>query len=82
MALSVEIMAPDSKIITAEANYISAPGIDGMFGILKGHATMLSELGSGEIRLDKTDGTSEKVNVYGGFLKVNRDRVLILADMI
>jgi len=81
MALSVEIMAPDSKIITAEANYVSAPGVDGMFGVLKGHATMLAELGKGEIRIDKTDGTNEKINIGGGFLKVKKDRILILADM-
>ncbi|MBL8027712.1 MAG: F0F1 ATP synthase subunit epsilon [Fibrobacteres bacterium] len=81
MALAVEIMAPDSKVTTLDANYISVPGSDGLFGILKGHAPLLAELGCGEIRFERVDGNSERVSVKGGFLLVKKDKVLILADL-
>jgi len=56
-----------------------APGEDGDFGVLPGHAPLMSTLRPGAIRV--LDGGSErKIFVYGGFADVTPDGLTILAE--
>ncbi len=58
---------------------VIAPGADGQLGILPHHMPLLTTLQVGELRLKKGD---EEISlaVTGGFLEVQPDRVVILAD--
>ena len=56
-----------------------APAAEGEVGILPRHAPLLATLRPGMLRIRKA-GEETEMAVSGGFLQVNRDRVLILAD--
>lgn len=66
-------------MVSEPVGEVVAPGVDGYFGILPGHAPFLTSLRSGEVTYHV--GEAEKyLAVHGGFAEVRGDRVVILAD--
>ena len=78
--LNVEIVTAERVVYTADdVDLVSAPGADGRLGILPQHAALFSLLSAGELRVRK--GLEEdEIVVFGGFLEVLNNRVLVLAD--
>ena len=78
--LSVEIVTAERQILAEDdVDMVVAPGGEGVVGILPRHAPLLTTLKPGSIRIKK-DGGETAMAVGGGFLQVNADRVLVLAD--
>lgn len=78
--LSVEIVTAERQVLAEEdVDMVVAPGSEGVVGILPRHAPLLTLLNPGVIRIKK-NGAESAMAVGGGFLQVNSDRVLILAD--
>ena len=78
--LSVEIVTAERRVLAEEdVDMVVAPGSEGVVGILPRHAPLLTLLNPGVIRIKK-NGAESAMAVGGGFLQVNSDRVLILAD--
>ncbi len=59
---------------------IVANGSDGQLGIYPGHAPLLTGLNPGPVRLRLEDGTEELFFASGGFLEVQPNGVIVLAD--
>jgi F-type H+-transporting ATPase subunit epsilon len=78
--LKVEIVSPEKRIFSGEANMVSARTLEGDLGILPGHASLLGVLVNGEVSIKGVDGSSTTFTVNGGFLSVNKDRVSILGE--
>ena len=78
--LQVEIVTGERVVFQEQdVDVVLAPGADGALGILPRHAALFSLLAAGELVVRK--GTDEQqLAVFGGFLEVANDRVLILAD--
>lgn len=78
--LTVEIVTAERRVLTEDdVDMVVAPGSEGVVGILPRHAPLLTLLNPGVIRIKK-NGAESAMAVGGGFLQVNADRVLILAD--
>ena len=78
--LTVEIVTAERQVLAEDdVDMVVAPGSEGVVGILPRHAPLLTTLRPGAIRIKKDGGESAMV-VGGGFLQVNNDRVLVLAD--
>jgi len=78
--LSVEIVTAERQVLAEDdVDMVVAPGTEGVVGILPRHAPLLTLLHPGVIRIKK-NGAESSMAVGGGFLQVNADRVLILAD--
>ena len=80
MPLKVEIVSPEKRIFSGEANMVSARTLEGDLGILPGHASLLGVLVNGEVSIKGLDGSATTFTVNGGFLSVNKDRVSILGE--
>lgn len=77
--LSVEIVTPEKRILSVQAEEVIAPGGKGLFGVRPGHTPFLSLMEPGPLTL--REGTGKQVFfVGGGFIEVANDRVLVLAD--
>lgn len=81
-SLNVQLVAADRKVWEGEANEISGRTVAGEIGILPGHAPLLSVLGEGDLTIDPTNGQRSTVNVDGGFISVDHDKVTIVAEVV
>jgi F-type H+-transporting ATPase subunit epsilon len=79
MPLTLEIVTPEKRVAQLTADEVRAPGVLGGFGIRPGHASFMSALEPGRLTV-VTGGKEEHYAVGGGFLQVDRDRVIVLAD--
>ncbi|MBA2755336.1 MAG: F0F1 ATP synthase subunit epsilon [Chloroflexia bacterium] len=78
--LTVEIVTGERIVFTEEnVDMVVAPGIEGSLGILPHHAPLVTLLSEGELRITKA-GHEESIVVFGGFMEVTGDRVIVLAD--
>ena len=78
-ALTLEIVTPERRIATLQADEVRAPGVRGGFGIRRGHTPFMSKLEAG--RLVVVAGGGERHwAIGGGFLQVADDAVLVLVD--
>ena len=74
-----ELATPVRMLVTAEVDEVVAPGVEGYFGVLPGHAAFLTTLGSGEVTY-RSGQREERLAVTGGFAEVRAERVIILAE--
>jgi len=74
-----ELATPARMLVTAEVDEIVAPGSEGYFGVLPGHAALLTTLGSGEVSY-RSEQREHFLAVTGGFAEVRGERVIILAE--
>lgn len=78
--LSVEIVTGERVIYQdSGVEMVVAPGAEGALGILPSHASLISLLDEGELRIKK-GGREEHFVVFGGFIEVAFNRVIVLAD--
>ena len=77
--LNIEIVTPQGLKFSGNVDACTAPGIDGTFQILAGHASLLSMLNVGEIKFDFGDST-RFMATSGGFLEVKSNKVTIMAE--
>ena len=78
--LSVEIVTGERVVYeAADVDMVVAPGAEGQLGILPKHAPLFSLLAEGELRI-KQGGNEESLVVFGSFLEVLNNRVIVLAD--
>ena len=78
--LRVEIVTGERVVFTEEGvDMVVAPGADGTLGILPQHAPLITTLASGELRVKK-GAEEQSILVFGGFMDVTGDRVIVLAD--
>src|ERR1700674_5199677 len=79
MALTLEIVTPERRVAQVTCDEVRAPGVQGGFGIRPGHASFMTALQPGRLTV-VTGGREEQYAVGGGFLQVDQDRVIVLAD--
>jgi len=78
-SMRLEIVTPERVIYSDEVDAVVAPGTEGQLGILPHHAPLMTILQAGELRVMK-NGDETCIAVFGGFLEVRPDRVIVLAD--
>ncbi len=74
-----ELATPTRQLVSTEADEVVAPGSEGYFGVLPGHAAFLTTLGCGEVTY-RQGRDEHHLAVIGGFAEVGNDRVIILAE--
>jgi F-type H+-transporting ATPase subunit epsilon len=79
--LQVELVAADRKVWEGDAEMVVARTVDGELGILPGHTPLLGVLVEGEVRIN-TGQDTHTATIGGGFLSVDRDKVIIVAEAV
>jgi len=77
--LTLEITTPMRMVVTELVDEVVAPGSEGYFGVLPGHAPFLTTLGVGVVTY-RIGRDEHHLAVSGGFAEVRNDKVIILAD--
>jgi F-type H+-transporting ATPase subunit epsilon len=80
MALQLDVITPERRLLSEQADSVTVPGAGGELGILPGHTPLISELQTGMLSYTRGAET-RRLMVSGGFVEVNDDRISVLADL-
>lgn len=75
----LEIVTPDGATFSGDVESCVLPGVEGLFGVLPGHAPFMTVLGPGEAKFIR-EGKPEFLAVSGGFAQVDQHKVTVLAE--
>ena len=79
MALTLEIVTPESRVYSDTIDTVVIPTTSGEIGILPGHIPLLTQVQDGDLRVTKGTVVSF-LAVGGGFAQVFNDKVSIIAE--
>ncbi|MBM3858485.1 MAG: ATP synthase F1 subunit epsilon [Verrucomicrobia bacterium] len=74
----LEILTLQRLFLREQVRFLIAPGQEGVFEILPGHAPFIFALKPGPLRIRQPDGKDAHIAVGGGFLVVEAGNVSIL----
>ncbi len=77
--IHLDVVTLERTVVSEDVDYVSAPGIDGVLGILPRHEPLLTALTFGELHYKQGD-REESFAIGGGFMEVRPDKVTVLAD--
>ncbi|MCS6985935.1 MAG: ATP synthase F1 subunit epsilon [Sphingomonadaceae bacterium] len=81
--LHLDIVTPVKRLRSAEVHMVVVPGAEGDFGVLAGHAPVLSTLRPGFVEIYASPGAEpQRIPVDGGLAEVNASSVTILTGDI
>jgi len=78
--IELEIVTPEKLLLKESADMVIVPGGEGDFGVLAGHAPMLSQVRAGTIDIYDGDKISTQIFVEGGIAEVTAERCTVLAE--
>lgn len=77
--IALEIVTPDGVKLSSSVDELTAPSVQGEFGVLPGHIPLLAALKTGIVSF-RTGGEVTRVGVGSGFVEVLDDKALVLTD--
>ena len=78
--MKLEIVTPLGVIFDDEIKQVTIPGSEGEFGVLAGHAALVSLLDTGVMVIETKDSKEISVAVNGGYVKVEEEKTLCVVD--
>ncbi len=80
--MNLEIITPGEKLFEGKVKLVKVPGTKGSFAVLRNHAPIISTLQQGSIKIIDQDNKTSYVDIKGGIIEVNNDKIVVLADII
>jgi len=77
--LLLEIVTPEKLAYSGTVDEVTCPGSEGEFGVLRGHASLLSAIKFGELSYLK-DGKRVSYAVNTGYAEVTGSKVTVLVE--
>ncbi len=79
--MQVQLITPEKIFFSGEAAQVDAPGTEGVFGVLPGHAPFISTLKAGLVNIELASGEQKRFVVLSGLAEVSPDSVTLLAEV-
>jgi F-type H+-transporting ATPase subunit epsilon len=77
--LHFSLVAPEREVFAGEVDQVDAPGVEGDFGVLAGHAPFMTALKEGRVTV-RDGSTTRAFDIQGGFADVTPQGLTILAE--
>ncbi len=79
--LHFELVTPERLVRSDDVYMVVVPGVEGDFGVMAGHAPVMSTLKDGELAVYRAAGAEpETSKVSGGFAEVGDNGLTVLAE--
>ena len=78
--VAFRLVMPEREILATEADMVVVPGSEGDFGVLHGHAPVISTVRPGVLEVIQNNKVDKRFIVVGGFAEVTPERCTVLAD--
>jgi F-type H+-transporting ATPase subunit epsilon len=75
-----DLVSPEKLLFSGEVDQVDVPGSEGDFGVLAGHAPLVTTVRPGVLVMYR-EGGELRVVINGGFAEVNPAGLTVLADM-
>jgi len=75
----LQIVTPEGVQLSEHIDELTAPSVEGQFGVLPGHRPMLASLATGIISYLK-GGTLTQVAVGSGYVEIHANKAVVLTD--
>jgi F-type H+-transporting ATPase subunit epsilon len=80
MPVLFELVTPERLLISRDVEMVVVPGTEGNFGVLPGHAPLISTIRPGTVDIYEGREITERIFVAGGIAEVIPTRCTVLAD--
>lgn len=78
--IALELVSPERLVFSDEVEMVVVPGSEGNFGVLPGHAPLISTIRPGTIDIYEGQSVTRRIFVVGGLAEVTPERCSVLAD--
>jgi F-type H+-transporting ATPase subunit epsilon len=78
--LQFELVTPERMVLSEAVDMVVVPGTEGNFGVLPGHALLISTIRPGTIDVYRAQTVVQRIFVVGGFAEVTPERCTVLAN--
>jgi len=78
--LHFELVSPERLLLSESVDMVTVPGKEGDFGVLAGHAPVMTTLRPGVINVDDAGKPQSRIFVRGGFAEVTAKGLTVLAE--
>ena len=78
--VSFELVSPEKLLMSEDCEMVVVPGTEGDFGVLAGHAPMISSIRPGVIEVHEGTSVTHRLFVSGGLAEVTNERLTVLAE--
>jgi F-type H+-transporting ATPase subunit epsilon len=75
-----ELVTPERLLLSEMVEMVVVPGTEGNFGVLPGHAPLISSIRPGTIDVYEGQTISRRIFVVSGIAEVTPERCTVLAD--
>ena len=79
MVMSIRVLTPDRVICSTKAEEVILPGLTGQVGILDGHATLITALDTGLLRIKLAEKWTPII-LSGGLAEIDSNQVTVLVN--
>ena len=79
MTMNIRVLTPDRVICSTTADEVVLPGLTGQIGVLDGHASLITALDTGLLRI-KLENKWTPIILCGGLAEIDRNRVTVLVN--
>src|SRR5678815_2525680 len=80
MPVQFELVTPERLLVSREVDMVVVPGTEGNFGVLPGHAPLISTIRPGTVDIYMGGAIIERIFVVAGIAEVTPERCTVLAD--
>lgn len=78
--IEMEVVTPEKHVCSVKAESVVVPAFEGYLGVLHNHAPLITQLGVGVVTY-MWEGREYRIAITGGFMEVEDNKVVILADV-
>ncbi|MFO0388114.1 MAG: ATP synthase F1 subunit epsilon [Alphaproteobacteria bacterium] len=79
--MQVKLITPEKIFFSGDAVQVDAPGTEGVFGVLPGHAPFISTLKAGLVNIELASGEHKRFVVLSGIAEITPESVTLLAEV-
>jgi F-type H+-transporting ATPase subunit epsilon len=81
VALHFELVTPERLVRSEDVYMVVVPGTEGDFGVLEGHAPVMSTVRDGALEIYRAQNAQpETIAIRGGFAEVSTRGLTVLAE--
>ena len=78
--MTLEIITPEKELYNGTVTSVKVPGGTGEFEILNNHASIVSSLINGNIRVINDEQEELNFNIKSGVIEMQKNKIVILAE--